>query len=125
MKCTDSIMNSQLLCLLLFVIASQLIKPSPFTSLWDGSVSVDFVFMIMPESKENNQKYSDFNNYINIYNQSTTPYYTDANPDEKRCLTASKLIKESEKHNNHKKLLWFLCIVYSMAISDFSLLEYK
>jgi hypothetical protein len=52
------------LCLLLFVIASQLIKPSPFTSLLDGSVSLDFVFMIMPESKENSQNYSYFNNYI-------------------------------------------------------------
>jgi hypothetical protein len=33
--------NFQAIFLLLFVIASQLIKPSPFTSLWGGPVSVD------------------------------------------------------------------------------------
>ncbi len=32
MKCRDSIMNSKLFCQLIFVIVSQLIKPSPFTS---------------------------------------------------------------------------------------------
>ncbi len=38
---------------LMFVIVSQRIKPSPFTSLWSSSVSVDFIFQIMLGSKEN------------------------------------------------------------------------
>jgi hypothetical protein len=52
MECTDSIMNSKVGYLLLFVIMSQLTKPSPFTSLWGGFVSLDFTFMIMLGSKE-------------------------------------------------------------------------
>jgi hypothetical protein len=40
-------MNSKLLCLLMYVNVSQLIKPSPFTSLRGGAVSVDFIFQIM------------------------------------------------------------------------------
>jgi hypothetical protein len=40
------------------VIASQLIKPSHFfASLWGGTVSVDCIFMIMIESKENIHSY--------------------------------------------------------------------
>ncbi len=58
MNCTDSIMNSKLLCLLEFVIVSQLTNPSPFTlHLWGGSVTVDFVFTIMLQSKENNHHF--------------------------------------------------------------------
>ncbi len=53
MKCTDSIMHSKLLRPLIFVIVSQLIKPSPFTSLWSGFVSVDFSFQKMLGSMEN------------------------------------------------------------------------
>jgi hypothetical protein len=35
---------------------------------------------------------------------------------EKGCLPASKLVKEAEKQHIYcKKLLWFLCIVYSMG----------
>jgi hypothetical protein len=41
MKCTEAVMNFRLLCLSLFIITSQLIKSSPFTSLWEGSVSVN------------------------------------------------------------------------------------
>ncbi len=43
MICTDSVMNSKLLCLVIFVIVSQLIKASLSLSisLWDGS---DFGF---------------------------------------------------------------------------------
>jgi hypothetical protein len=63
--------------------------------------------MIMPGSKENSQKYSHFNNYY-LFNPQ--PLTTDPNSDEKGCLTASKLIKESEKHNIDKKLLWFLVL---------------
>ncbi len=51
MKGTDSIINSKLLHLVLFVISSQLIKPSPFTSFHCGvhsSVLTNFVFMKVP-----------------------------------------------------------------------------
>jgi hypothetical protein len=41
------------MCLLIFVVVSQLIKPSPFTSLWGGFVTADFIFKIMLQSKEN------------------------------------------------------------------------
>jgi hypothetical protein len=40
MKCSDSIMNSKLLCLLLFVMASQMIKLSSFTSLHPKGASL-------------------------------------------------------------------------------------
>jgi hypothetical protein len=43
MKCADSIMNYNLFCLLLFVIESQLIKPSSLSSLRVGSVYLDFL----------------------------------------------------------------------------------
>jgi hypothetical protein len=39
-----TIMNSKQYCLLIYVIASQLIKPGPFTSSWDGPVSVDLFY---------------------------------------------------------------------------------
>jgi hypothetical protein len=52
-----SIMNSKLLCLLIFVIVSHLIKPTSFTSLWDGSLFVDFIFQIMIGSQENSQHF--------------------------------------------------------------------
>jgi hypothetical protein len=45
MKCPDSIQNSKLIHLPLFGIASQLINPFFFTSLWCGSVSGDFLGM--------------------------------------------------------------------------------
>ncbi len=56
MKCTDPTKNSKLR-LQLFVIASHLIKPSLFTSLWDGSVSVDFISVTMLGSNENSHQY--------------------------------------------------------------------
>ncbi len=61
MKCTYSTYYKfqAILCLLLFVIASQLIKPSPFTlfvgcycffgfnfTMWGGSVSVDLFYYV-------------------------------------------------------------------------------
>jgi hypothetical protein len=46
-------MNSKLICLLMLVIVSQLTNPSSFTSLWAGSVFVDFIFQTMLGSKEN------------------------------------------------------------------------
>ncbi len=42
-------MNSKLLYLLMFVIASKLIKPSPFTSLYVGSISLNFIFKVILE----------------------------------------------------------------------------
>jgi hypothetical protein len=96
----------QATCLLVFVTLSQLIKPAPFT----------FCFFFCGFSYENvrityhffsSKKYSHSNIHNKIFNQSTnlhnfttvhTPYYIDANPDEKGCITASKLIKESEKY---------------------------
>ncbi len=44
MKCMESVINFRLFCLPLFIITSQLIKPSPFTSLWGGSVTVNLIF---------------------------------------------------------------------------------
>jgi hypothetical protein len=38
-------MNSKLLCLLMFVLVSQQIKPSLFTSLWGSSASFYFIFL--------------------------------------------------------------------------------
>ncbi len=56
MKCTDPTKNSKLL-LQLFVTASHLIKPSLFTSFWDGSVSVDFISVAMLGSHENSHHF--------------------------------------------------------------------
>jgi hypothetical protein len=61
-------MNFKLLCLLMFFIVSKLIKPSPFTSLWDGSITVDFSFQIMLRSKENSRH---FLSSIKIYSHSS------------------------------------------------------
>ncbi len=96
-------MNSKLLSLPMFVIVSQLVKKSPFTALWGGSVSVDFIFKIkiMSGSMENFQhlffsiKKTLILTFIEINLQiySAHPLTTDANPDEKGCLTASKFRK--------------------------------
>ncbi len=97
MKCTDSIMNSKLLCLQMLVIGG-------------GSVSVDFVIMITPGSKENtllffySKKYSHSKLHNRINNQATdlqnymyvtvhTPYYWRISWLKRGCLTASKLKK--------------------------------
>ncbi len=45
MICTDYLLNTELFCLLIFVTASQQIKPSLFTAFWGVAVSVDFFFM--------------------------------------------------------------------------------
>jgi hypothetical protein len=50
-------MKSKLQYLLLFVVASQLIKPFPFTLLRGGSLSVDLIFMIMLGSKEHSHHF--------------------------------------------------------------------
>ncbi len=58
---------------------------------------------------------------INLQNtsQPLISLTTDANPDGKWCLTASKLIKESEEHMFcKKKLLLLLCIVYSIWLAS-------
>ncbi len=105
-------------------IASPLIKPSTLTALWVGSVTVDLGFfcnarVVIPLCqwysysyihRKINYQYTNLQNYITVV---CTPLTTDANPDGKKCLTASKLFKESEKHIYCKKILWFQCIVYS------------
>jgi hypothetical protein len=102
------IINSKLLCLILFGIVSQLINISPFTSLWGGSVSVDFVFMIKLPSIKGKKAHHFISSYksililtfiinliINFYIFTElhyvivhSPHTTDANPDGKGCLTA-------------------------------------
>ncbi len=69
MKCTDSIMNSKLFCLLTCVIASQLINQC--TNILNYSTYSAVLY---------------------------TPLPSTINPDEKGCLIASKRIKESAKH---------------------------
>jgi hypothetical protein len=62
---TDSIMNSKLLCPLLFVIVSLLVKPFNFISLSPvSSVFVDSVFLL--GSREN---YSHFEIHNTVYTQ--------------------------------------------------------
>jgi hypothetical protein len=53
-------MNSKLLCLLKFVTVSMFIKPTPSTSMWGGSLSVDLIFKIMLGSKENSHQFLSF-----------------------------------------------------------------
>ena len=76
MKCTDCIMYSKLLCLLMCVIGSQLNKASPFKTLWGGSVSLDFIFQKMLGSKEKITSYSlllkVLSFYSNIQNYQST-----------------------------------------------------
>jgi hypothetical protein len=111
-------MNSQLLFLLMFVFVSQRIKPSPFTSSWGGSVSVELIFQIMLGSKKNSHNFfsSIESTLILTFRiidlQIYTPL-TNSNPEWKKVLHASKLIKLFEKHI-YKELILFLCIVYSM-----------
>ncbi len=80
---SDSSMNSKLFCLLICVFASQLIKPSPFTSWWGGSVSLDLIFMIFWEQsrrKTVHQVFSASKGPLIDNNQSTnytmTVYFT-------------------------------------------------
>jgi hypothetical protein len=80
--CRDSIINSKLFCQQIFVIVSQLIKPSPYTSLaWGRPVSVE-LFNDKATIKEKysvirfcqkNSSHSNINNNqsTNLWNQST------------------------------------------------------
>jgi hypothetical protein len=88
-------------------------------------------FDIIVESKNHHFFSASTSTLITIYNnnikqpiskftepfQDTTqkPLPADSNPDGKVYHLASKLITESEKHIYIKKLLWFLCIVYSLG----------
>jgi hypothetical protein len=75
-------MNSKILHLLLFVIASQLIKPSPFTSLCMGaSVSVKFFFYENDSMKGKQSSFILFQKVQYLNNYFTQYYTTDANPD--------------------------------------------
>ncbi len=84
-KCTDSIMNSKLFCLLVCVFASQLIKPSPFTScgvlLFLTFCGFKFYDILGTKSKENShQVFSARKGPLIDNNQSTnykmTVYFT-------------------------------------------------
>jgi hypothetical protein len=115
-------------CLLLQFVASQLIKPFPFTLLRGGSISVEFIFMIMLEDQMKHSHHFFSSSKItliltfilmNLQIYRTKLYIsptTDANTDRKCCLTASKLIKESEEHLYCKSC--FLCVVYSVIVTD-------
>ncbi len=100
------------MCLLMFVVVSQLIKPSLFTSLWGGSVQVDFIFKIMLGSKENIHHFLSniritliltfrIIQSANLQNCTTHPSQPDAKFWWKRV---SNLIKESEKHIYYRKV---------------------
>jgi hypothetical protein len=96
----------ELFCLLICGIASQLIEPSPFTSLWGGSV---FFFLCInfcdyAAIKVNSHYvFSASKNHL-ILTLLATQIQTG-----KGCIIASKYIKESEKHIYREKLLWFVC----------------
>jgi hypothetical protein len=86
---------------------AQLIKPSPFNSLWGVSFSVDFLMKMLgsliissfPKSTLILTFMIKFIINLRIYRTTllSTPLTIDANPDEKECITAAKLIKESQK----------------------------
>jgi hypothetical protein len=95
-------MNSKLLCLPICGIASQLSYTSYFTYLWSG-VLCDSIFMIILVSKENSHHFSSpihqeqkSTNYRT--KQFTITSFGDARHNGKECPSASKLIKEYEKH---------------------------
>ncbi len=119
MKCTASI--TKLLCLLLLLLHHSWSRSSPFTSLWEDSVSGNFNFMTMLASKENIYHFLSLIltfiiNNLQIYRTIQTPYYL-LKSWWKRVLTVWKLRKESEKHRNIycKNLIRFLFVVYSMV----------
>ncbi len=113
----------------MFNIVSELKKPSPFTSVKGGSVSVDFIFQIMLGSKEISHHFlSPIEStlvltfriislqiyWTTLHSTHYTPFTTDSNPEWQRVPHASKLIKLSEKHIFFLKLLSLLCNVCSM-----------
>jgi hypothetical protein len=71
-------------------------------------------FIMMLGSKENIHNIS-LQNYRSTPYALRTPYYIDANVDGKMILLFLKPINESEKYIYCKKLLRFLCIIYSMT----------
>jgi hypothetical protein len=114
MKCTDSIINSNLLFMLMFAILLQLFKLSSFFFivgwfcfcgfyfLWGGSVSVNFIFKgskeISHHFHSSIQKYSHSNIHsnqsTNLHNYTLhTSHTTDANPTEKGVFLRWKSYK--------------------------------
>jgi hypothetical protein len=89
----------------MFVILSQLIKPAHFTSFVGCFFSVDFLMKMLGSLIISSRSKStliltfiiQFILNLKIHRTSLlyTPLTVDANPDEKECITASKLIKES------------------------------
>jgi hypothetical protein len=98
----------QATCLLVFVILAQLIKPFLFNSMWGVSFAVDFLMKMLgsliisslPKSTRILTFIIKILINLQIYRTSLLciPLTIDANPDEKGCITASKLIKKSEKY---------------------------
>jgi hypothetical protein len=101
-------MNSKLLCLPICVIASQLSKTSSFTYLW-SDFFCGSIFMIILVTKEiviTSHLLYIKNKNLPIYRtkQFTITSYGDARPNGKECPSASKLIKEYDKHIYCKKV---------------------
>ncbi len=70
--------------------------------------SANKILLVLSSIRTNNVKYTDPHSTL----QTCTPLPGGTDSDEKGCLLASNLIKESEK----QKWLWFLCVVYSTAV---------
>ncbi len=111
-------------CLLMYNSWS---NPTPFTSLW-GVCSVDFIFMILPGYNEKSYNFfSSFkktlsfwlhnNQSTNLQNYTTHPWLlTQILVEKPNCVRTI----ESEKNIYFKKLLWLLCIDYSMEDTPWS-----
>ncbi len=111
-ECDDCIiLKRNLFCLLVCVI--DILYHS--WQFWRSTVSVDvftddfwqqksLLFHINNNKPTNLEKYSTY-----------TAHPSDTNPSGKECQIVWKLIRESKKHICSKKLLLFLCIVYSMG----------
>ncbi len=96
----------------------------PLHLLWGGSVTVDFIFTIMLQSKENGHHFLSsikitlilIFRIINLQIYRTTqhnPLTTDANPDEKRvphCVKTHKRIWET--YLLYKSCFYVLCLFY-------------
>ncbi len=104
---------------IMFAIVSQLIKPSPFTSLWSGSV---FCWLLNHIMLGNNQKYSHSNNQNNQSTKAKLPFTTDANTFVKGCITASKLSTESETYLLSKIYFCFY-VLFTLCLLSPSLLS--
>ncbi len=127
MKCTASITNSKLLCLLLVLLHHSWSNPSPFSSLWDDSVSENFIFMTMLGAKENFHHFlSTYQEYphSNIHNKEYLQiiYRTIQNTTHPLLLTQILMKKGANCVKTHERIwetfivkIRFLFVVYSMV----------